>query len=147
MGDECLEGVGRFSKVFHDAETEHELTEDFFSMSAPDLGFSMCRFVCEVAKRDSNPYPPNTLYQLCCGLMRGLNWHLRDNNEPEVNFFSDSTFLRLKAVLDSRMKELQSTGKYQVRKAEPISCEEENIPWEKGLLGDNSPHVLIFCAA
>ena len=47
-------------------------------------------------------------------------------------------------MLDSRMKELQSTGKYQVRKAEPIS---ENLC----LLG---PHVLldtviyfIFCAA
>ena len=47
-------------------------------------------------------------------------------------------------MLDSRMKELQSTGKYQVRKAEPISCEEENILWEKGLLGDNSPHVLVI---
>ena len=95
----------------------------------------MCCFVCE---RDSKPYPPNTL---CCGLMRGLNWHLRDNNEPEVNFLTDS---KSKAVLDSRMKELQSTGKYQVRKAEPIS---ENLC----LLG---PHVLldtviyfIFCAA
>jgi hypothetical protein len=75
--------------------------------------------------------------------MRALNWHLRDNNKPEVNFFTDSTFSRFKAVLDSRMKQLQSTGRYQVRKAQPISCEQENLLWEKGLLGDSSPSVLL----
>ena len=82
----------------------------------------------------------STLYQICCGLMRALNWYLRDNKQPEVHF---STFSRFKAVLDSRMKELQSTGKYQVRRAQPISYEQENLLWEKGLLGDNSPSVLL----
>ena len=41
------------------------------------------------------------------------------------------------------MKELQSTGMYQVRKAQPISCEQESCMWEKGVLGDNSPSVLL----
>ena len=66
-------------------------------------------------------YPPNTLYQICCGLMRALNWRLRSINEPEVNFFTNPIFSRFKGVLDSRMKELQSTGMHQVHKAQPIS--------------------------
>ena len=32
---------------------------------------------------------------------------------------------------------------HQVRKAQPISCEQENRMWEKGLLGDRSPSVLL----
>ena len=39
------------------------------------------------------------------------------------------------------MKELQSSGNYQARKAEPISCEQESMLWEKSLLGDDSPQV------
>ena len=82
--------------------------------------------MCEVAKTDGEPYPPSTLYQICCGLMRALNWHLRDENHPEVNFFTDALFSKFKATTDSRMKELQSTGKFRVKKAEPLSCEHEN---------------------
>ena len=135
--------VFRLSLSMHGEEATHELRDDFLSMCATDQSFWLCRFVCEAAKKDSNPYPPNTLYQICCGLMRALNWHLRGMNQQEVNFFTDSIFSCFKAVLDSRMKELQSSGKYQVRKAEPISCEQENMLWEKGLLGDDSPQVLL----
>ena len=113
------------SKVMQD-ERVHELNEDFVSMSGPDQSFWLCRFVCEVAKKDSSQYPPNTLYQICCGLMRAVNWRLRSINEPEVNFVTDQIFSRFKAVLNSQMKELQSTGMYQVRKAQPISCEQES---------------------
>ena len=134
--------VFRKSNVMQD-ERAHELNEDFVSMSGPDQSFWLCRFVCEVAKKNSSQYPPTTLYQICTGLMRALNWRLQSINEPEVNFFTNPIFSRFKAVLDSRMKELKSTGMYQVRKAQPISCEQESILWEKGLLGDSSPSVLL----
>lgn len=49
----------------------------------------------------------------------------------------------LKATLDSRMKQLQSSGAFQTRKAEPISVDCEDILWKNGLLGDHSPQVLI----
>ena len=71
--------VFRKSKIMQD-ERAHELNEDFVSMSSSDQSFWLCRFVCEVAKKDSSQYPPNTLYQICCGLMRALNWRLRSRN-------------------------------------------------------------------
>ena len=47
------------------------------------------------------------------------------------------------ASLDARMKELKSTGKYQVKKAEVITEEQENCLWKKGLLGDKNPQQLL----
>lgn len=57
----------------------------------------------------------------------------RDKNQPEVNFISNTTFSRFKATLDSRMKELQNSGKYQVRKAKLTSYDQENMG--KGTIG------------
>ncbi len=49
------------------------------------------------------------------------------------------------------MKRLQSKGLgSKKRQAEPLSLDEEEILWEKGLLGDKDPHTLldttmVFC--
>jgi len=40
------------------------------------------------------------------------------------------------------MKELQASGKYMPKKAQPITIEHKDILWEKGLLGDHSPQAL-----
>ena len=41
------------------------------------------------------------------------------------------------------MKELKATGSFQVKQAQPITPEIEDLLWEKGLLGDHSPQVLL----
>ena len=41
------------------------------------------------------------------------------------------------------MKRLRSTGRYQKKKAKVIRSEEEDLLWEKGLLGEHNPQVLL----
>ena len=99
----------------------------------------LSKFILEVRRRDGKPYPPQTLYSIICGLMRYVR-ELR----PDINFFSGSHFAGLKRTLDAEMKRLRSLGLgVQKRQAEPISVSEENILWDKGLLGSNSPQTLL----
>ena len=47
-------------------------------------------------------------------------------------------------VLDSEMKCLQAAGiGVTQEKAEPITFEEEEILWEKSIIGDATPHSLL----
>ena len=103
------------------------------------MNFWLCRFVAEARRVDGQPYPPDTLYQICCALLRGL----RENDRADVNFFSDPKFSAYKCTLDAKMKELQASGKYMPKKAQPFTIEHEDILWEKGLLGDHLPQALI----
>ena len=72
-----------------------------------ELGYWLSRFVIETARRDGKPYPPDTLWNICCGIQR----HLRQFN-AELNIFNERNkiFNDFYCSLDSRMKEL--TGLY-----------------------------------
>ena len=86
---------------------------------------------------DRNILP--TLHHIIAGLMRHLRW----NGHP-VDLFRDTAFHDFQATLDAEMKCIQSLGiGVQKRQAEIITEEEEEIMWQKGLLGDSSPQVLL----
>ena len=78
------------------------LLTDFVQIAISNMNFWFCRFVAEVRHVDGQPYPPNTLYQICCGLL----WALRENDRADVNFFSDPKLSAFKCTLDAKMKEL-----------------------------------------
>ncbi len=60
------------------------------------------------------------------------------------DFFADHDFADFKKSLDAEMKRLQSKGLGSKKcQAEPLSLNEEEILWEKGLLGDKDPHTLL----
>ena len=66
------------------------------------------------------------------------------NGNPEVDFFRDQVFADFRNVLNSEMKQLKSAGLgSHVRKAEPLTPEEEEIIWGKGILGDSTSHALL----
>ena len=46
---------------------------DIQGMAENELGFWLTRFVLEIRKRNGEVYPPNTMYQLCCGIQRVYN--------------------------------------------------------------------------
>ena len=45
------------------------------------------RFVLEVRRKDGNEYPPNTLHQLCCGIL-----HYMREIEPKLDIFKQPRF-------------------------------------------------------
>ena len=114
---------------------------ELLSMSDDDLCKWMIKFLYEARKKaDGSEYRGETLYQLLCGIQR----YLRANGRPDIiDFLSDSKFRPLKDVLDAKMKSLTRAGiGLERNKAEPITIEEEESLWRKGLLGDTSPDVL-----
>ena len=105
------------------------------------LQYWLSRFLMEIRTKKGAEYAPNSLHHIVSGIMR----HLRQNcGRPDIDFFKDHEFADFRASLDAEMKRLQSAGVGSVRKqAEPICLEEEELLWEKKLLGDHSPDALL----
>ena len=105
-----------------------------------ELEHLLCCFILELRKKDGSEFPPNSLHHICCGIMR----FIRENGRAELDIFKDKNFSQFRKVLDSEMKRLQAAGIGSVqKKAEPITYEEEEILWEKGILGDGNPQALL----
>jgi hypothetical protein len=47
---------------------DYPLQADFIAMpDVESMNFWLSRFVAEMRKQDGTDYPPNTVYQICCG--------------------------------------------------------------------------------
>ena len=108
----------------------------------------LCLFVNETRRSDGTLYPPRTLYQLLCGLLR----HCKSLNPEAPNFLdrNDHRFRELHNVCDSYFRRLHSEGVgSEVKETPTISKEEENELWRIGILGLHCPKSLLrttfFC--
>ena len=109
-------------------------------ITPPQLQYWLTRFVLEVRKKNSTEYPSQTLHHLCSGLLR----YLRQNGHLTLDIYKDSLFAEFRATLDAEMKRLQRLGiGSKTKQAEPLTEEEEEILWQKGLLGDHTPQALL----
>ena len=101
-----------------------------------NLSSSLNSFIFEVRKKDGSEFLPDTLHHIVSGI--------RCNGKPGIDIYNDAEFADFRSCLDSEMKRLQSSGLGpRKRKAEPLSFEEEEILWRKGLLGDGNPQALV----
>ena len=103
------------------------------------LSKCLCNFIFEVRKKNGEEFPPKTLHHLISGIQRYARM-----NERNIDVFNDAKFSEMRVCLDSEMKRLQKSGLgSKTRKAEPLTIEEEELLWSKGLLGGGSPQALV----
>ena len=72
---------------------------DLVEMTKNELCCSLTRFVLEARKRNADPYPAETLYDLVLSFQ--LNLSLKGR---EIRFLQDKEFVVLKNTLDTRMQ-------------------------------------------
>ena len=135
------EWVGAHMKlpVADEEESKHALLPDFCAMPVESMKFWLCKFVLELRRADGECYPPDSLYAICSGLNRSLKF----SDRADINLLSNLGFSRFRGVLNAEMKRLRSTGRYRRKTARVIRSEEEDLLWEKGLLGEHNPKVLL----
>ena len=122
------------------SKTHNTQIPPLISISPSQLCYWFTRFVLEVRKKDGTEYPPLTLHHLCSGLQT----YLRHNGHPTLDIYKDSVFANLRSTLDAEMKRLRHLGLGSSKKqAEPLTEEEEEVLWRKGLLGEHSPQALL----
>ena len=109
-------------------------------MQVSKLNHWLCQFVVEVRRKDGQHYPLNTLHQLCCGILRRLRVY-----NASLDIFKNPEFEEFRQTLDAEMKRLRRVPGVPVgpKRAEPISGAEEELLWEKGVLGSHSPQALV----
>ena len=105
-----------------------------------ELASKLSSFIFEVRKKDGSEFLPDTIHHIVSGIQR----FLRCNGKPSIDIYKDAEFADFRSCLDSEMRRLQSSGLgSRKRKAEPLSLEEEELLWRKGLLGDGNPQALV----
>ena len=115
------------------------LEDQLASSSRQYISYSIERFVLEVRNKHGEEYSPTTLHHIVCGILR----HIR-SVQPCMDFFTEKEFAEFRKTLDGEMKRLQSKGVgAQIKKAEILTNEDEELLWTKGLLGDHDPQTLL----
>ena len=116
---------------------------ELHNMGKATMAFWLTRFIMEVRNAKGEEYPPKTLYQLICGLLR----HIREKGVYDKNFLDnkDPCFSEFYSILDSRMKDLLQKGHgTTVKQADPITQEDEEKLWNLGVFGVSDPQTLQY---
>ena len=113
--------------------------DDKNTVTSEGLNSAMPRFITEVQKLNGEPFPGRTLYDIIIC----VQFHLEICGFC-FKLLSDDTFKDIKWTLDNIMKIRTSEGVgVSVRKAQILSVSDEEYLWSLGLLGSNTPDVLL----
>ena len=112
---------------------------DLGNLTKGNLIHSLCYFIPEVTKRDTNDlYPGSTLYQLVVSIQKFL--HV---NKIPWKIIEGSEFCDVKTVLDNVMKERTAMNLgVNKKQAKLITYKIEQDLWDRGFLGDDTPEKL-----
>ena len=96
------------------------------------------RFVSEARRADENNYPPKTIYQMLCGLLR----YSRENQSDPVNFLDRkvSRFKKLNAICNVIFQALHNQGIVVKKRVTPVvSQANKDKLWKAGVLNTSTP--------
>lgn len=135
--------VGVFNEWRSFRAQNGDMIMDLHMMDAESMNYWLERFIMETRKKNGDEYPPKSLYYIVCGLLR----HCRDMNVNDKNFLDqkDGRFAHFRRVLDAKMKDLLSKGLgTKVRRADPVSEDDEEMLWANGVFGDTNSTTLQY---
>ncbi|ESO89917.1 hypothetical protein LOTGIDRAFT_164612 [Lottia gigantea] len=96
-------------------------------------------FIAEIKNEKGDDYKPNTLYEIIIS----IQYYMRQNGRF-LSMMDDGDFRGMKVVLYAKMKDLNRQGKcVQRRQVDIINEKHENMMWNNGILGSNSPQQLL----
>ncbi|XP_053390993.1 uncharacterized protein LOC128553833 [Mercenaria mercenaria] len=105
--------------------------------SYKEMDFWLQRFICEIKRKNGEPYPPATLQNIAAGIQR----YLRTEKSMHVNLFKtdDPTFAEFRKTLDSHMRELTNQGiGLEIKSADAVTADDEKKFWETGVFSMSS---------
>ncbi len=120
-------------------ELQHSLLLDFNLMAAEDIAFWLGKFFLEVRRSDGNPYLPESLSNIFAGLNRLLKY----SGRTDTDLIRDPIFSNSRDIFGAELARLRCSEPNQRRTSSIVSGAEENVLWEKGLLGDHNAQVLV----
>ena len=113
--------------------------DDITSAKKASLIYAVTRFLSEIKKLDGQEYPGKTLYDILICIQfhletKGIGWKL----------LNDESFADIKFTLDNLMKRRTAQGiAISVKKAQILTQTDKDLLWNLGLLGVDTPEVLL----
>ena len=102
-----------------------------------ELQADLCDFIVEIRKENGEQYPSSSMYDLISGLSLYL-----EREHGFTNKLVSGAFRAVRNTLDNVMKERTAEGVGGRPERDPILEEHEQILWDKGILGEDSPDKL-----
>ena len=132
------------SEIFHQRYTTkvtHYNREirpiDASAKDMDELQADLCDFIVEIRKENGEQYPSSSMYDLISGLSLYL-----EREHGFTNKLVSGAFRSVRNTLDNIMKERTAEAVGGRPEREPILEEHEQVLWEKGILGEDSPDKL-----
>lgn len=98
-------------------------------------------FVFEVRKENGQKYPPGTLKNIVSMIQHYYVYTLRS----PMSIWTDGEFASTRQALDAAMRETAKDGNMNgSQTASAIPAADEAPLWERGVLGDSTPKILLF---
>ncbi len=105
--------------------------------SKANFCYAMCHFISEVRRRDGKEFPGKMLHEIVIC----MQFHLQKIG-VEWKLLEGPDFVKLRHTVDNLMKQRTSIGVGKRMSAAPISLSQENVMWDKGVLGESTPTQL-----